>query len=154
MRQIRTFIVLLACFHLGCITPAYANPNATCVTVKTDEELSEFLKSKQQKRASVIYVRADWAISSRMVNDVYVPSIAFLEAVGDNDCVVVDVTKSGGADVMRRFDFSGVPFFAIVDAQGNLIAKKVAAVEFSAFKSWVQSIARQQAVSFSDPVKQ
>ena len=140
MRRVLAFIIFHLCVNFCSVASAYPSPNATCAAFTTDSELSVFLKSKKEKRASIIYARADWAVSSRVVNDVYVPSIAFLEVLGDVDCVVVDVTKSGGADVMKRFDYSGVPFFAIVDFQGNLIARKAAAVEFTAFKSWFQSV--------------
>lgn len=137
MRQI--FIFLL-CAQLCFSSPVHATSGADCSLASNDAQLSDLLNSTSEQGLSIIYVRADWAISSVLVNDVYVQSIAFSTLLGDTGCIVVDVSKTGGADVMKRFDAQGVPIFAIVDHRGNLIAKKVAGVEFPAFKTWFESV--------------
>jgi len=138
----RIFALIVAlCGFLGGLSSAVAAPRrgATCLIVESPAALSDALSStRMNHKATLIYARADWAVAGLFANDQYVPSIAFLELIGDTTCVIADVTRVGSNALIEQFDAGGIPFFALVDAEGKVLALLRAARSFSEFQEWLQ----------------
>ncbi len=119
-----------------CTNVAIATPEAACETVHSSKELDNALVSWGSTRPTVVYARADWANS---IGDDYVPSIAYRRTIGDMNCLLVDITLDGGVDILKRFDSIGVPFFALLNAENAVVAKRLGGTNFSTFQMWFES---------------
>lgn len=133
--------IAISVFLLMCIAQAgaseYTKHQASCAIVHNKEELEKTLAGAQNN--SLIYVTADWALSAAGANDAYVPSISFKRIVGSTDCVIADVTISGGKEILEKYSAEGIPFFSLVAPSGATIATLSGPKQFSEFKEWFES---------------
>lgn len=136
------YVVLILTFLGSSVALAAPFQEAPCTTVRTNEELSSTLNAKKGSRATLVYARADWAISSVRSLDSFIPSISFVRDIGDLNCVIVDITADGGVPVLKRFNVKGVPFVALLDSEQRVTAKRLGGMTYEAFQDWLD-ISRQ-----------
>ena len=144
-------IIMAAYWLLELVSPsaALAAPrhSPTCSTVETPAALDEALSvASSDRRLTLIYVRSKWAVGALLTNDRYVSSIAFWEVVGDTMCVVVDVTRVGSNEIAERFHSDGIPFFALVDADGTAKSTLLHTRDFGEFSEWFETTRRSRPV--------
>lgn len=141
---VRYFILLaygLACFAVTSGALAATGSGVECATVQTPHELDSLLVSNQKdSKPTLVYVRADWALSGLFNNDTYVPSIAFLKLISGTNCIVADMTNNGGQLLIKRFQSGGLPFFVLLDSSNKLVSVLKNGKDYSEFEKWFDMV--------------
>lgn len=137
------FIFLFAAFGVfydHAVAEETNSLNLSCVSVDSIVRLDSILSSSSEKaQKTLVYFRADWAIAGTYKNDTYVPSIAFMKAIGNTKCVIADVTRVSDSGFLKRFDADGIPFFVLFDSAGERVSTLKHAKDFFEFKEWLSS---------------
>ena len=53
-------------------------------------------------------------------------------------CVVADVTRVGSNEIAERYHSDGIPFFALVDADGTVKSTLLHTRDFAEFSEWFE----------------
>jgi thiol:disulfide interchange protein len=142
------FIVLFAVFCVfydHAVAEETNSPNLSCASVDTIASLDSVLSSSSEKaKKTLVYFRADWAVAGIYKNDTYVPSIAFMKAIGNAKCVIADVTRINDSEFLKRFDADGIPFFVLFDSGGERVSTLKHARDFFEFKEWLSSVTTER----------
>lgn len=135
--QFIIFFVVFSVLYGYAFAEETKSPDLSCFSVDSIAGLDVVLSSSSKKAESTLaYFRADWAIAGKYKNDTYVPSIAFMRAIGKTRCVIVDVTRVKDDGFLKRFDANGIPFFILFDSNGKPVSTLEHARDFFEFKEW------------------
>jgi hypothetical protein len=129
-------MILLACSTQMSVA-GDTNPERLCLKVQNQIELDAAFH-KNKGHTNVVYARADWAIAGKEI-DAYFPSEQLKSIIGKMQCIIADVTKSGGDDIQAKYNMRGIPFVLLIDDTNHVIAKLTGPRTFIEFKAWLQS---------------
>ena len=104
----------------GPLAAATATPRLVFHPVASLAELERALK-KADGRPTILWVRADWSISCKEMEQTTFTEPAVIEALADTVCLVADVTEHNDHDkaLLDRFGVFGPPTFLLFDRDGE-----------------------------------